>query len=161
MSGKLQRRAFLCAGAAGVAMAPIAACAQAPRIYAMRIWRDAGCGCCGSWNALMQQTGRFTTTMTNEPNMASLKQRLGVPADLASCHTGEVEGYVIEGHVPAREILRLLSERPRNVRGLAVAGMPIGSPGMEIPDIPGDAFDVVAFRADGGRSVYARYAAGG
>jgi hypothetical protein len=123
----------------------------------MSVRRDPSCGCCHTWTALLQRTGRFATTLTNEANMAALKQRLGVPADLASCHTAEVDGYVIEGHVPAREILRLLAERSGDIRGLAVAGMPIGSLGMEIPDAPADAYQVIAFRRDGSRAVYARY----
>jgi len=89
--------------------------------------------------------------------MGALKRRLGVPDDLASCHTAEVEGFVIEGHVPLREIVRLIEERPADVRGLAVAGMPAGSPGMEMPDGRRDAFDVVAFGAV--RSVFASYPA--
>lgn len=87
--------------------------------------------------------------------MASVKRQLGVPASLASCHTTLVEGYVIEGHVPAREITRLLKERPRDVRGLAVAGMPLGSPGMEAGGRK-QPFKVIAF-GDFGQRVYASY----
>ncbi|MGD9979903.1 MAG: DUF411 domain-containing protein [Hyphomonadaceae bacterium] len=158
MKIEVGRRGFLALGVS-TAFAPAAACAQSARTYAMSVRRDPSCGCCHTWTAVMQRTGRFRTTMTDEANMAALKQRLGVPADLASCHTSEVEGYVIEGHVPAREILRLLSERP-DIRGLAVAGMPIGSPGMEAPDVPDDGYDVIAFSRDGRRSVYARYEPG-
>jgi hypothetical protein len=91
--------------------------------------------------------------------MAGLKRRLGVPADLAACHTATIEGYVIEGHAPAADILRLVEERPSGVLGLAVAGMPIGSPGMEQPSMGRDAFDVIAFHADGGRTVFTNYPA--
>lgn len=90
--------------------------------------------------------------------MPSLKRRLGVPDDLASCHTAEVEGYVVEGHVPAEDIVRLIEQRPAGVRGLAVPGMPIGSPGMEQGGRR-DAFEVIAFRANGSREVFARYEA--
>lgn len=109
----------------------------------------------------MQRSGRFATTLTNDPDMQSVKRRLGVPADLASCHTAEVEGYTIEGHVPAADILRLLTERPVHIRGLAVPGMPIGSPGMEAPGVGNDAYQVIAFHRDGGRSVFATYPAAG
>ncbi|MBY0563678.1 MAG: DUF411 domain-containing protein, partial [Hyphomonadaceae bacterium] len=80
----------------------------------------------------MAATGQFRTSLMNEVDMVALKRRLGVPEDLASCHTASVDGFVIEGHVPAREISRLIEERPAGVRGLAVAGMPVGSPGMEM-----------------------------
>jgi len=93
--------------------------------------------------------------------MAALKRRLGVPVDLASCHTGVVEGLVIEGHVPAEDVLRLLSECPRGVTGIAVPGMPIGSPGMEIAGRGRDAFTVFAFGPNGSRTVFANHAAGG
>ncbi len=91
--------------------------------------------------------------------MAAMKRRLGVPEELASCHTGEVGDYVIEGHAPLADIVRLLSERPRHVRGIAVPGMPTGSLGMEIPSGRRDAFDVIAFHHDGARSVFARHTA--
>jgi hypothetical protein len=95
--------------------------------------------------------------MRNEADMPGLKRRLGVPDDLVACHTAEVEGYVIEGHVPAAEVQRLLAERPSHIRGLAVPGMPLGSPGMEIPSGARHAHDVIAFHLDGGRSIFARY----
>lgn len=109
----------------------------------------------------MQRSGRFTTTLRNAPDMNAVKQRLGVPSNLASCHTAEVDGLVIEGHVPVADVLRLLSERPAGVRGIAVAGMPLGSPGMETPGGARAAFDVMAFGANGAASVFARYPARG
>ena len=90
--------------------------------------------------------------------MGAIKQRFGVPNDLASCHTAAAAGYVIEGHVPPQDILRLLRERPSAIKGLAVAGMPLGSPGMETPNGARDAFNVVAFGARGEREIYAHYA---
>jgi hypothetical protein len=133
-----------------------AACAQSARVYDMHVSRDAGCGCCHAWTELMQRAGRFRTRLENVADMAALKRRLGVPADLASCHTALVDGLVVEGHVPAEEILRLLSARPAGVRGLAVPGMPLGSPGMELPNGAQDSYDIVAFQSDGGRYVFAR-----
>lgn len=154
------RRYFL-AGVAAAACAPAAAMAQGARVYPMVVWRDEGCGCCGAWSAAMQRSGRFTTTLRNAPDMNAVKQRLGVPSNLASCHTAEVDGLVIEGHVPVADVLRLLSERPAGVRGIAVAGMPLGSPGMETPGGARAAFDVMAFGANGAASVFARYPARG
>ena len=136
---------------------PLSACAATPRIYFMSVSRNAGCGCCHEWTALMQRSGHFQTSLRDEADMPAMKRRLGVPGDLAACHTAEVEDYVIEGHVPVEDALRLLTDRPAGVRGLAVAGMPSGSPGMEQPDGAHDPFVVFAFRRDGGRAVFTRY----
>lgn len=92
--------------------------------------------------------------MRDTPDLNRVRARLGVPADLAGCHTAEVAGYVIEGHVPGAALRRLLSEKP-NAKGFAVPGMPVGSPGMEVPNIPPDEYDVILLGAQ--RRVYARY----
>jgi hypothetical protein len=158
----LNRRAWLfgAAGAAtSVSLAPIAF-AQDGRIYHLRVARDANCGCCHAWTEEMRRSGRFRTSLTDVPDMPALKRRLGVPDDLASCHTGTVEGYVIEGHVPVEEVLRLLRERPARVHGLAVAGMPRGAPGMESSDGAHDPFTVYAFETGGARRAFARYGGG-
>jgi hypothetical protein len=151
------RRCLLGAALGGAGFWIGAAHAQTA-VHDLRIGRDAGCGCCHAWTEIIRSTGRFRTTLVNEPNMVALKRRLGVPGDLASCHTGVVEGLVVEGHVPAVDMLRLLEARPRGVLGLAVAGMPLGSPGME-QGAARRAFDVVAFRADAHRDVFAHYSA--
>lgn len=104
----------------------------------------------------MGRSGRFRTELENVADMAALKRRLGVPEGLASCHTAIVEGFVIEGHVPAEEIVCLIETRPAGVRGLAVPGMPLGSPGMETPDGVQQPYEIIAFASDGGRSVFAR-----
>lgn len=153
----LLRRRLLGAALAGAGLWAGAAKAQTAA-YALSVSRDAGCGCCHAWAELMRRTGRFRTTLTDEPDMSALKRRMGVPADLTSCHTGAVNGYVIEGHVPAADVLRLLETRPRGIRGLAVAGMPLGSPGMEQGSAR-QAFDVIAIRVDAGRYVFAHYPA--
>lgn len=88
--------------------------------------------------------------------MTSIKAQHGVPGELQSCHTAIVDGYVIEGHVPAADIQRLLKEKPA-VRGLSVPGMPVGSPGMEIDGQPAEAYDVIAFAEDGSTSVFSSY----
>lgn len=133
-------------------------CQQSPRVHDMQVSRDVGCPCCHAWTEVMQATGRFRVTMVDAPDLPAFKQKLGVPADLASCHTAVVEAYVIEGHVSADNILRLLATRPAGVLGIAVPGMPRGSPGMEQPDGVVDPHDVIAFGRDGRQSVFTRNA---
>ena len=93
------------------------------------VHKDPSCGCCSGWMQHLRKAG-FTTKAADTADIGAVKLRFGVPADLATCHTAEVAGYVIEGHVPAIAIKRLLAEKP-NATGLAVAGMPAGAPGME------------------------------
>jgi hypothetical protein len=116
------------------------------------ISRDPNCGCCGAWADHLQRAG-FPVKIIETDNVNAIKQRLGVPPDLASCHTAEVQGYVIEGHVPAAAIQRLLVEKPQAI-GLSVPGMPIGSPGME-GGAP-ETYNVVLFGPQG-RRTFARY----
>jgi len=120
------------------------------------VHRDPGCGCCAKWAALVRgHFGRRVTIVDDAQRQAFMK-RAGVPADLASCHTAVVDGLIFEGHVPRADMKRLLTQRPRGVRGLAVAGMPLGSSGMEAPGRKADAYEVIAF-GPGGRRVYARH----
>lgn len=120
----------------------------------MIVTRDPNCGCCGAWVAHVKAAG-FPVEVVEAADLAPLKAKLGVPESLASCHTAEVGGYVVEGHVPADAIKRLITQRPP-ATGLAVAGMPIGSPGMEVPGTPPETYDIVLF-APGGQRVFARY----
>lgn len=119
----MSRRTVLAAGSLGVAMCAVGGRAVAGP--AITVHKDASCGCCAGWIAHLKQNG-FATTAIDEPDMAAIKQRLGVPDDLGSCHTAEIAGYIIEGHVPAVAIARLLVEKPKAV-GLSAPGMPIGS----------------------------------
>jgi hypothetical protein len=153
-----RRDVIIGAGAAfsAAAFAGVSSCAQEAHVYDMRVSRDAGCGCCHAWTELMAQSGRFRTQLENVADMAALKRRLSVPEDLASCHTALVDGFVIEGHVPAEEIVRLLRTRPAGVRGLAVPGMPLGSPGMETPDGVQEPYEIIAFASRGERYIFAR-----
>jgi len=123
---KLTRRSVLAAGAASILQSGAALAAEQPVIT---VHRDPSCGCCGAWVEHLQKAG-FETKVIETRDLDAVKLRLGVPDDLAACHTAEVMGYVVEGHVPAIALKRFLSERP-SASGLAVAGMPIGSPGME------------------------------
>jgi hypothetical protein len=147
----LQRAGPLLALASGTL--PLAALAAAPMV---EIWKDPNCGCCQDWVLHLNKNG-LATRVHDEGNNAA-RTRLGIPAKLGSCHTGLVGGYAIEGHVPAREVLRLLKEKPKAV-GLAVPGMPIGSPGMDGPAYGNqrDAYDVLLVLADGSTRVYQSY----
>lgn len=124
------------------------------------VWKTPSCGCCKEWVIHLRKEG-FNVVTNDVPDTAPIRQKLGLPAKFGSCHTAQVGGYVLEGHVPAREVKRLLREKPTAL-GLAVPGMPVGSPGMEMPgDMQGvrDAFDVVLVTRDGNSRVYAAYAA--
>lgn len=146
----LSRRALLIGAAAFGLLRSADAAETLPK---MVVTRDPNCGCCGNWVKHVQ--AGFPVEVVEVADVAPLKLKLGVPDALASCHTVEVDGYVVEGHVPAQAIKRLLSERPK-VTGLAVAGMPVGSPGMEVPGQSPDTYDVVVFSA-GRQNVFARY----
>lgn len=134
--------------AAAMALAVPAALA-APQV--ITVHKDPNCDCCTGWVAHLEANG-FKTKVMNTATIEKVKARLGVPQDLGACHTGELAGYVIEGHVPAAAIKRLLAEKPK-ATGLAVPGMPGGSPGMGGDPEP---YDVVLF-GKAGRSVYGRY----
>lgn len=122
-------------------------------VKSMIVHRDPSCGCCEAWAAHIRGAG-INATIVNETNMNTVKSRLGVPSALVSCHTAEISGYVIEGHVPAKAILQLLRDKP-DATGLAAPGMPVGSPGMESGGAK-DVFEVVAFGV-AGSSIYGRY----
>ena len=138
----LSRRRTLVAGALMLTVGPMSLRA-APALPLITVSKDPNCGCCSGWVEHLLAAG-FQATVNNVGNLPAMKARLGVPDELASCHTAEVAGYVIEGHVPASAIKRLLAERPKAI-GLAVPGMPVGSPGMEVPGSPNEAYDVVLF----------------
>ena len=134
----------------------LAACTSAAQAATYEMFRDPNCGCCGKWADHVRAENEVQVKVTVSQDMSRVKQQHGVPQDLWSCHTMTVDDYVIEGHVPAEQIDRLLEERPEGVRGLAVPGMPIGSPGMEMGNRK-QAYEVIAFREDGSRYVFARY----
>lgn len=120
---------------------------------AMVVHRDPSCGCCEAWSALARNAG-YAVTLKDEPDMAAIKRQYFVPEELASCHTAVLGGYAIEGHVPFDDVARLLREKPANIVGIAVPGMPRGSPGMEMPDGSKDHFQVSAFDRAGRVSVW-------
>lgn len=145
------RRACI-AGLAAFAVAGPALAAEAlPKVT---VTKDPSCGCCGAWVDHLKAAG-FPVEVIESAEVNRLKAKLGVPRALASCHTAEVAGYVIEGHVPAGAIKRLVAEKPQ-AKGLAVPGMPVGSPGMEVEGAPPETYNVVLFGPAGER-VFARY----
>ncbi len=142
--------AAVAAGASGIVRS-VAATGNYPAIQA---YRNPGCGCCEKWAEHLRQAG-FTVTMEDDPELERRRAEAGVPASIAGCHTAFMGDYVIEGHVPASDIKRLLDEKPQ-IRGLAVPGMPVGSPGMESGE-DGEKYDVLAFAGDGSSKVFASH----
>lgn len=175
-----RRTALLCRASSLLLVATLAACTQAvpapvdtalamaasptaassrkaaqttpPRIT---VHRDAYCGCCHLWIEHLRQQG-FDVDDRIEPDMSPVKQRLGIRPDHASCHTAEVGGYVVEGHVPASDIRRLLREEP-SIHGLVLPGMPLGSPGMEVDGVEKAPYTVLALGHDGKTAPYAQH----
>ena len=121
----------------------------------IQVYKSASCGCCGAWADIMKTNGFEIKEHTTEA-LIELKAKNNVPLELASCHTGVIDGYVVEGHVPADDIKRLLKEKPADVVGISVPGMPLGSPGMEQGGIVED-YDVIAFKKDGSYEIFSRY----
>jgi hypothetical protein len=124
-----------------------------PKEPTITVYKDPSCGCCKSWIEHLIKHG-YRVDAKDSPNMAEIKRTLGVPEALTACHTGVVNGYLIEGHVPAADIAKLLKEKPK-VAGLAVPGMPMGSPGMEGPRR--QHYQVLSFDKNGKTKVFASY----
>jgi hypothetical protein len=120
------------------------------------VWKSATCQCCGNWVKHLETNGFAVTVNGATPStLAALKRQAGIPEKLASCHTAKIDGYVIEGHVPAPDIKRLVAERPDAI-GLTVPGMPVGSPGME-QGAEFEPYDVLLIKKDGTTEVFARH----
>ena len=117
------------------------------------VYKDASCECCGRWVGHMRRNG-FSVVVNNVDDMDTIKRKAGVPYAMDSCHTAYVGDYLVEGHVPATDIKRMLADRP-SIKGLAVPGMPASAPGMDSPD--GEPYTVLAFSASGSTRVYAAY----
>lgn len=123
----------------------------------MTVYRSASCGCCGKWLEHVKQN-RFDVKSVISDDMQAIKEKYGVPDKLASCHTAVVDGYIIEGHVPAEDIQKLLQLKPK-IAGIAAPGMPLGSPGMEMGGQK-DAYRVISFDKDGYLEVFAEHEGG-
>ena len=144
------------------ALSPAAGSAQsrpaakpAAKPVLMTVYKTPTCGCCAKWVDHMKQNG-FTVNVTDLNDLSTIKAKHGVPSKLQSCHTAVVNGYVVEGHVPAADVKRMLKELPA-VAGLALPGMPAGSPGMEVPGIVPPPYDVMTFDKKGATRVFARH----
>lgn len=140
----------------GLAALPLAGLAQPPSRVLVEVWKDPSCGCCKDWVSHLESAG--FAVKVNETGNSAMRAKLGIPRQLGSCHTALVGGYALEGHVPAKEIRRLLKEKPRAV-GLAVPGMPVGSPGMDGEVYGGrrDPYDVLLVLKSGDSRVFASY----
>jgi hypothetical protein len=151
----LSRRTLLCAAAAASAL-PHLAVSSSPAL--IHVVEGTGCECCKQWTRYLQKNG-FEVTHEERFGVLLMQHKLdlGVPVEVSSCHTGSIDGYFLEGHVPAADIRKLLRERP-DARGLAVPGMPYGSPGMG-PESNREAYDVLLIRRDGSGEVFTHYPA--
>jgi hypothetical protein len=145
------RRSALRLALAGAAL-PLAGVAQAAPLPPLVVWKDPNCGCCDGWVRHIREAG-FSVTVRDSDNMDAVKRARSVPDELQSCHTAVIDGYVVEGHVPADDIKRLIAERPA-ARGVAVAGMPPSAPGMDQPGVP---YTVVLFGTPTGDRTYATH----
>lgn len=151
---RLTRRSALGLVAALLALPRYVAAAEPSEIL---VYKDPSCSCCTGWVRHLQSAG-FAVTVRESTVLHLVRRRLGVPDDLAACHTAEAGGYVLEGHVPAVAVRRLLETRPEAI-GLAVPGMPVGSPGMERERAPAEKYEVVLFGAKG-RQTFMRFVGG-
>ncbi len=155
---KLSRRSLIATAVAAVAVAGaggwfLTSAGPSQAEADMVVYKSPWCGCCGSWVSRMRDAG-YSVAVEEREDMDPIKQRFGISSRLESCHTARIGGYTVEGHVPVREIKRLLAERPQ-AQGLAVPGMPIGSPGMEQGG-QRDRYAVILW-GDQGSQVYATY----
>jgi hypothetical protein len=148
------RNQFRPALTSGILLA-LAACSNAAQATGFTMFRDPQCGCCEEWAEHVRSGMKAEVSIEDRQDMAAIKDRNGVPDELRSCHTMVVDGYVIEGHVPAADIARLLKEQPVGVKGLAVAGMPLGSPGMDMGGRT-QPYQVIAF-GPAGQRIFASY----
>ena len=121
----------------------------------MKVYKSPTCGCCDKWGKAMEQAG-FSEDTIKVDDMVKVKKQFNVPLELSSCHTAIVDGYVIEGHVPADEVKRLLELKPKDAIGIAVPGMPMESQGMEQGGTA-EQYDVILFKKDGSQEIFATY----
>ena len=148
----MNRRTWL----AGALIFPLSGMSDAQQGPLVEVWKDPSCGCCKDWITILEQAG-FSVRVFETGNNA-MRARLGIPVKLGSCHTARVGGYAVEGHVPVREIQRLLREQPKAI-GLTVPGMVVGSPGMDGPVYKGrkNPYEVLLVQPNGETSVYQKY----
>lgn len=156
----MTRRTFLFTALAALVLAATPGLERpvsAQTMSSVEMWRSPGCSCCGKWAAHMERAG-YEVTINDSASaiLDAIKRKTGIGGELAACHTAKVGGYVVEGHVPAQDVKRLLAEKPEAI-GLAVPGMPVGSPGMEVPSGETEAYDVLLVKKDGSTEVFASH----
>lgn len=147
-----------CAPTTGAPVAVVAAVEQSAEVHGLPValvHKSPTCGCCGLWVDHLKEAG-FQVEVRNSEDVMPVKQRLGVPYGKGSCHTAEIAGYFIEGHVPAADIKRLLAEKP-DAKGLVLPGMPMGSPGMEGPEGTARPYTVELVGRDGATSPFSQH----
>ncbi len=133
----------------------VSAATESP--LSIEVWKSPTCGCCGKWVKHLEANGfAVKANSATSSTLQQIKQQAGITEQIASCHTAKIDGYVIEGHVPASDIKRLVAEHP-DALGLTVPDMPIGSPGMEQPDGETEPYDVLLVKQDGSTEVYAHH----
>jgi hypothetical protein len=154
MRNSINRRTLLATIASGYFLGTAGASLADPELPDVAAFRNPGCSCCENWAKLMKDAG-FKITMSDDPDLAGRRKSLGVPESLAGCHLAQVGRYLIEGHVPIDDVLRVLDEQP-DAMGLAVPGMPVGSPGMEV-DGETEIYAVLLFKPDGTSKVYSQH----
>ena len=147
----MKRRSFVLSLAALSLAQALPALSKEPAIL---VYKNPSCGCCGKWVEHLEAAG-FSVTVKEVESTSVMRRRLGMPQEYGACHTAAVDGYVLEGHVPAEEVKRLLSTRPAAI-GLSVPGMPVGSPGMEVGNRV-DPYEVLLVDRNGQAAVFARY----
>jgi hypothetical protein len=157
MSDIIDRRLFLASLGAVAATGWIGPAAASQQVAGFHMWHVSGCGCCLEWGRQVEAAFGRKLKVIESPHMAMVKRANGVPADLQSCHTALIGTAIVEGHVPPADIRRFIAGKSRVATGLAVPGMPIGSPGMEVPGRPAQPYQVFAFNDKGQRFVFARH----
>jgi len=152
-----RKLALTCVVAAVVLAPPVSSAQQKPAEpkTPISVWKTRTCGCCALWADHMRANG-FDVKVQDVDNLEAIKGKLGVSPALSSCHTAQAGRYVIEGHIPADVVRRVLKERPTTIAGLAVPGMPIGSPGMEVPGGQRQPYAILTFDRNGQTTVYER-----
>jgi hypothetical protein len=146
------RRGALLGSAALAALAPVRVSAQSAHIA---VTKGIGCECCEGWAKYLRDNG-YTVTVAETDDLDAVKVKFNIPEDLRTCHTGQMGDYLLEGHVPAVAIAYLLREKPKGMIGLAVPGMPVGAPGMEVKGARPDEYPVILF-GPAGRKTWARF----
>lgn len=151
----MYRNTLLASAVAALALFGAVAAQQKPAAPLVEVFKSPTCGCCSQWVEHMRASG-FTVRTTDINDLSDIKKSRRIPTEVQSCHTAVVSGYVVEGHVPAADVHRMLKEKPA-IAGIAVGGMPIGSPGMESPYVTAQPYDVMSFDKNGATRVYAKH----